>query len=209
MRSARASRLGRHASGIGQGGPTGVRIRQGEQAPDERYAKAAKSPVRPFSVANALRSVLKGRGSSLRRPKGAAGENEVIYQVSRALYRRLGPFAVVPTGAPADRSRKHVLDACELTMRRLVEEPHFARPGRFLFEEIRLYFPLTDQAWVRSLIEVHIRFAKPLAEQARAAAPRVCGAYTRKGTPCQRDAVSGSSYCPSHRHLEGTPVANA
>jgi hypothetical protein len=131
-------------------------------------------------------------------------EAHPIYHLSRALYRRLAPLVDDEDGLSGSRHRRRVLDSCEYTLRRLVNEPDFARPERFLFEEIRFYFPLSDQVWVRRLIEIHVRLARPLAEELRSAHDRRCSAFSRAGTPCQREARPGSGYCPSHRHLSAT-----
>ncbi len=118
------------------------------------------------------------------------------YVLSRALYRRLGYGQLCET---ADRQR--ILDACETTMHRLVTEPHFARPDRFLFEEIRSNYPLNEQLWIRRTIECNIDLARQLL--ARLPAPtRECAAFTRDGAPCRREPIDGREYCPSHRHLE-------
>jgi hypothetical protein len=34
--------------------------------------------------------------------------------------------------------------------------------------------------------------------------PRRCQAMTRKSTPCARQPLPGSDYCPSHQHLNET-----
>ena len=118
------------------------------------------------------------------------------FALSRALYRRLGYGHLCEK---ADRQR--ILDACETTMHRLVSEPDFARPERFLFEEIRCNYPLDEQLWIRRTIECNIDLARQLL--ARLPAPkRECAAFTRNGTPCRRAPVDGREYCPSHRHLE-------
>ena len=120
----------------------------------------------------------------------------VEFALSRSIYRRLGP----PLGDSAV-ARQRVLDACEVTMRRLVTEPHFAKPARFLFEEIRCYYSLDDQLWVRRTIETHVVIARQIVE--RLPTPkRDCSAFTRAGSPCQREPLPGSEFCPSHRHLE-------
>jgi plasmid stabilization system protein ParE len=118
--------------------------------------------------------------------------------LSRALYRRL--LEPLP-GQGSPRARQRVLDACETTVRRLVDEPNFARPARFLFEEIRLEYPIGEQLWLRRVIEVHVNFAKDIIRQLPETA-RECGASTRAGDPCRRGALPGSEFCPSHRHLE-------
>ena len=117
---------------------------------------------------------------------------------SRALFRRLVP--ALPE-CDASQSPQRVLDACEMTTQRLLAEPNFARPARFLFEEIRHEFPIGDQLWVRRTIELHVDFARQLIEQLPES-PRECGACTRAGDPCRRHASRGSEFCPSHRHLE-------
>jgi len=121
-----------------------------------------------------------------------------MYQVSRSLYRRLAPhLAPGVNAAGGDR----LLDACETTIRRLEREPDFARPDRFLFEEIRDLFGLPEQSTVRKLIDMHMSLALQLREQ-MPPEQRECAAFTRQGTPCRREPRPGSRYCPSHRHLE-------
>jgi hypothetical protein len=88
-----------------------------------------------------------------------------------------------------------------MTRRRLANEPDFAHPARFLFEEIRVHFPLAEQLWVRRTVEVHIAVAQQLIAQIPRT-ERPCPSFTRSGTPCQREPAPGSDYCPSHRHLE-------
>ena len=118
--------------------------------------------------------------------------------MSRAIYRRLTePLA----DRMEPRTRQRVLDACELTMRRISDEPNFARPSRFLFEELRPYFPLYEQLWVRTVVDRHVTIACEILSRL----PRQrseCGAFTRAGESCRREPVAGSEFCPSHRHLE-------
>ena len=121
-----------------------------------------------------------------------------VTALSRALYRRL--LEPLP-GQGSPRSRQRVLDACETTVRRLVEEPDFARPDRFLFGEIRLEYPMGEQLWIRRVVELHLDFARQTIGQLPETA-RGCGACTRAGDPCRRPALRGSEFCPSHRHLE-------
>jgi hypothetical protein len=94
-----------------------------------------------------------------------------------------------------------ILDACETTMRRIETEPDFAHPSRFLFEEVRTCLPIGEQEWARRLIEVHVIVAREL-QRRLPPDTRECAAFTRAGTPCQREPSEGSNYCPSHRHLE-------
>ena len=122
----------------------------------------------------------------------------VACALSRSLYRRIR-VPIAAGAAAADRQR--ILDACELTMRRLVAEPHFAKPARFLFEEIRGSYPLDEQLWLRRTVEAHIAVARQVLER-MPARRRECAAFTRSGSPCQREPVPDSEYCPSHRHLD-------
>jgi hypothetical protein len=124
------------------------------------------------------------------------------YHVSRALYRRLAPEIARGRTGSSDDLQARVLEACERTMRRIEREPHFAHPDRYLFGEIRSYFPVSEQAWVRKLVEFHVDVARELAARLRLAEQRSCAALTRQGAPCQRDPLPGSEFCPSHRHLE-------
>ena len=122
------------------------------------------------------------------------------YHLSRALYRRLAPLVGEEglESATLDRDRVRVLDACEHTVKRLVEEPDFARPARFLFEEIRVCFPLSAQPTVRRVIDVYIPLARPWVERLRRLDERRCAARNREGMPCAREARPGGAYCPSH-----------
>ena len=122
------------------------------------------------------------------------------YAVSRALYRRLSPYVCPSARDLGDRAAQRLLEECELTMRRIETEPDFAQPGRFLFQQVRILFPVHELLWVRKTIELHVGFARRVVERT-AVVPRPCSAYSRAGAPCQREAVNGSDYCPSHRHL--------
>jgi hypothetical protein len=92
---------------------------------------------------------------------------------------------------------------------RLASDRHyFARPARSLFNDVRMLFPLSKQLVAFSVIERHMRLAADWVDlQARVGhsvngAPLVCHATTRRGTPCQREPLPGSRYCPSHKHLD-------
>ncbi len=94
-------------------------------------------------------------------------------------------------------------------MRRLETEPDIARPARYLFEEIRNCFPIGEQLWVRRVVDFHVAIARQLLATLSPPEGRECAAFTRRGTPCQREPRPGNDYCPSHRHLEDvleTPV---
>ena len=80
-------------------------------------------------------------------------------------------------------------------------------PDRFLFEQVRAYFPITDQLVVYNLIAKHVERALQVTKTyaARGYKPdgsRLrCRATTRRSTPCMRNIVPGTEYCPSHQHL--------
>ena len=135
-----------------------------------------------------------------------------MYQFSRAIYRELAPFidedAVAGSACSAHAA---VLRACESTMERLVTDRHyFKRPARTLFNDIRIFFPMREQARVCSTVTRFLRLADEwLARQPQQGFdingnPLECRATTRKGTPCQRMPLPHNGYCPSHQHLAAT-----
>ena len=95
-----------------------------------------------------------------------------------------------------------VLERCELVLRRMVSEPDFANPARFLFREIRGHFGLSEQLWVRRVVDFHLGVAQKLIGRLPPEEGRECAAFNRQGSPCRREVVAGREYCPSHRHPE-------
>src|SRR4026207_1371558 len=73
-----------------------------------------------------------------------------MYQFSRAIYRAIKDLTDPYVDAETQLGhRRAVLEACEDTMERLASDPHyFANPDRTLFQDIRRYFPITQQAQV-------------------------------------------------------------
>ena len=73
-----------------------------------------------------------------------------MYQYSRAIF--LAVKNLVDESQPGMgrvEAQRRVLTACEAAVERLAADPrYFARPTRSLFEEIRRYFPITQQARV-------------------------------------------------------------
>jgi hypothetical protein len=131
-----------------------------------------------------------------------------MYQFSRSIYRELSTF-VVADQAGAGAARNRLLTSCEAAVERLAADRHyFARPARSLFNDVRMLFPLNKQLLAYSVIDRHMRLAANYVElQARighslSGAPLICHATTRRGTPCQREPLPGSRYCPSHKHLD-------
>jgi hypothetical protein len=137
-----------------------------------------------------------------------------MYQISRAIYRRLAPRVVPGPGDPSGRrGRQQLLGACEAMMTRMAEDRDYvAHPERTLFNEIRGCFSLPDQLMVYSIVKRHVE----LADDYLARLPgdvtafgnrRQCRASTRRGTPCRREPLPGRAYCPSHKHLEELVLA--
>ena len=132
-----------------------------------------------------------------------------MYQYSRAIYRSIrdliDPYVDDHTKL---EYRRDVLAACEGTMERLAQDPHyFAKPDKALFQDIRRYFPITSQAQVAWAVNQVVGAACDfIQEQIEAGAfdggVARCRATTRKGKPCQRTPLPEREYCPSHQHLE-------
>jgi hypothetical protein len=132
-----------------------------------------------------------------------------MYRFSRSIYRELAPHIEERDGVEsATAARQDLLRACEATIRRLAgDRRYFARPAKTLFTEVRELFALSDQVYVYMVIERYtdlaIDFLESLPDDVSLdGSPRNCLASTRKGTPCQREPLSGRDYCPSHKHLE-------
>jgi hypothetical protein len=134
-----------------------------------------------------------------------------MYQFSRAMYRELARDVDPSLGAEA---HQHVLRACEHTIERLVNDRHyFARPTRSLFNDLRLYFPMSAQPRVLSVVQRYIACTEDWLDSLPQNGvdangnPLQCRATTRRGTPCQRMPLPHNGYCPSHQHLAETEEA--
>jgi hypothetical protein len=129
-----------------------------------------------------------------------------MYQVSRAIYRELS--GDITGGRDA---HEHVLRSCEVTVERLVRDRHyFARPARFLFQEVRPYMRMQAQPRAWRVIDGYVGCTLELLERMPQTGfdvhgqPLQCRATTRRGTPCQRIPLHHNGYCPSHQHLAET-----
>jgi hypothetical protein len=132
-----------------------------------------------------------------------------MYCFSRSIYRELAPFIVEDRpgrGEPSNHER--VLRACEAAVYRLATDWHyFARPSRTLFNDIRIYFPISQQQRVYRVVDRYMTFAKdyfssrPLSGYDLLGNRLACRATTRRGTQCQRMPLPHNGYCPSHQHL--------
>jgi hypothetical protein len=136
-----------------------------------------------------------------------------MYQFSRAIYRDLAAYIADDEVAACGNLNPHaeVLHACEAVLERLASDRHyFKRPARTLFNDIRIYFPMNQQARVCATVTRYLQIADEwLARQPQHGYdvngnPLQCRATTRKGTACQRVPLPHNGYCPSHQHLAAT-----
>ncbi len=132
-----------------------------------------------------------------------------MYQFSRSMYRELAPAVAHGRPDAAAERRARLLHACEEAVERLATDRHyFARPGRTLFRDVRSLFPMNQQLRVYEVIQRHMALAGEYVDHAARSGitldgvPLSCHATTRRGTPCQREPLPGSQYCPSHKHLD-------
>jgi hypothetical protein len=140
-----------------------------------------------------------------------------MYQFSRCVYRELSPLVTGDRYASACDNRMRFLQSCERAFERLANDRHyFARPTRTLFNDVRIFFPMTEQMRVHRTIDRYMKVAAQFVDERERegisldGSPLCCHASTRKGTACQRVPLPGSKYCPSHKHLEepfATPAA--
>jgi hypothetical protein len=139
-----------------------------------------------------------------------------MYRFSRAIYRELADVIVEDSYAGPHVNHERVLRACEAAVERLATDRHyFANPTRTLFNDIRIYFPMSSQLRVLRVIQRYLgladEFLRRLPQNGFDAYgnPLQCRASTRKGTPCQRMPLPHNGYCPSHQHLAETEEVEA
>jgi hypothetical protein len=131
-----------------------------------------------------------------------------VYGFSRSIYRELAPLISEEQPASGPTNNECVLRACEAAVHRLATDWHyFAKPSKTLFNDIRFYFPMSQQHRVYCVVDRYMIFAKryfasqPLAGFDLQGKRLECRATTRRGTPCQRMPLPHNGYCPSHQHL--------
>jgi hypothetical protein len=139
-----------------------------------------------------------------------------MYRFSRAIYRELADEIIEDAHGGPIVNHARVLRACESVVERLATDRHyFAHPARTLFDDIRIYFPMTAQLRVLRVIQHYLGladvFLRKLPQNGFDAYgnPLQCRASTRKGTPCQRMPLPHNGYCPSHQHLAETEEIEA
>ncbi len=136
-----------------------------------------------------------------------------MYRFSRAMYRDLSAMLPRSGAVRPELAERLLLSACERTVERLARDHRrFARPGARLFRDVRSLYPVHVQLAVYDRIERHMADAleyldQEIAERGSADLLR-CQASNRKGKACQRVPVTGSKFCPSHRHLERVETAS-
>ncbi len=130
-----------------------------------------------------------------------------MYQFSRSIYRELANVIVEDRHGGCG-NHERVLRSCESAVRRLATDRHyFAKPSKTLFNDIRIYFPMTQQHRVYRVVDTYLTLARewldtqPLQGYDLMGNRLECRATTRKGKPCQRVPLPHNGYCPSHQHL--------
>jgi hypothetical protein len=141
-----------------------------------------------------------------------------MYRFSRSIYRELAPDILEDRpGQSGPTNHERVLRASEAAVYRLATDLHyFAKPSKTLFNDIRIYFPMSAQHRVYAVVDRYMTFAReffasqPLSGYDIEGNRLECRATTRRGTPCQRTPLPHNGYCPSHQHLaepEEVPLA--
>ena len=141
-----------------------------------------------------------------------------MYHFSRSIYRELAADILEEERhGEGPTNHERVLRSCEQCVERLATDWHyFARPTKTLFNDIRIYFPMSQQHRVYRVVDTYMTLARqwldtqPLQGYDLMGNRLECRATTRKGKPCQRVPLPHNGYCPSHQHLaetEGIPIA--
>ncbi len=136
-----------------------------------------------------------------------------MYRFSRAMYRELSDEILKDPVCPNGSSNhEHVLTALEAAVLRLATDRHyFAKPARTLFNDIRVFFPMSAQGRVLRVVEHYLELchtwlvSQPMTGFDPMGNKLECRATTRKGRPCQRMPLPLNGYCPSHQHLAENP----
>jgi hypothetical protein len=132
-----------------------------------------------------------------------------MYCFSRSIYRELAPYIIEDRqGRAGPSNHERVLRACEAAVYRLATDwRYFAKPSKTLFNDIRIYFPISAQQRVYRVVDRYMSFgrsyfaSRPLAGFDIHGNRLECRATTRRGTPCRRQPLPHNGYCPSHQHL--------
>ena len=132
-----------------------------------------------------------------------------MFQISRSIYREL-EAEIVEGRRWGDGPTNHerVLRECEAAVHRLATDRHyFAKPSKTLFNDIRVFFPMSAQHKVYRVVDRYLGLCtqwlctQPVTGFDPLGNKLECRATTRKGKPCQRMPLPHNGYCPSHQHL--------
>ena len=152
------------------------------------------------------------RGARGDRAEGGTGE--AMYRFSRTIYRELA--SEILDEGNGSSNHEAVVRACEAAVLRLATDRHyFAKPTKTLFNDIRIYFPMSSQLRVYRVVDHYLSLCQHWLETQPPSGYDLmgnkleCRATTRKGQPCQRMPLPHNGYCPSHQHLAAEMEAEA
>src|SRR4051812_49648987 len=82
-----------------------------------------------------------------------------MYRFSRAIYRELESEILEDHSCQGGQTNhERVLRACEAAIHRLATDMHyFARPTKTLFNDIRIYFPMSSQRRVYCVVDRYLK----------------------------------------------------
>ena len=84
-----------------------------------------------------------------------------MYHFSRSIYRELAPDIIERPEHDGTTNHERVLRSCETCVERLATDWHyFARPTKTLFNDIRIYFPMSAQLRVYKSVDRYMSFAR-------------------------------------------------
>src|SRR3954465_5719779 len=139
-----------------------------------------------------------------------------MYRFSRSIYRELSrDILEEKPGQWGPSNHERVLRACEAAVFRLATDwPYLPKTTKALFNDIRIYFPMSAQERVYRVVDRYMTFAKdyfssmPMSGYDIEGRRIECRATTRRGTPrrptprrlpCQITSLPANGYCPSHQ----------
>ena len=104
-----------------------------------------------------------------------------MYHFSRSIYRELAP-EIIEERDGGTENHERVLRSCETCVERLATDWHyFAKPTKTLFNDIRIYFPMSSQLRVYKTVDRYMCFAREYFANNPVAERLECRATTRRG----------------------------
>lgn len=139
-------------------------------------------------------------------PRDGNAQGDTMFHFSRSMYRELAPDILDGRSERGGASNhERVLRSCETCVERIAtDSQYFAKPTKTLFNDIRIYFPMSAQLRVFKVVDRYMTFARDYFAENPALEQSECRATTRRGTACQRAPLAHNGYCPSHQHLAET-----